>query len=88
MCHKITLARSLICALKSRFLALVAIASAPLFIIGWTMLIYGVVECINAFKIANNKRKWAKAEEVSSAAGTTENGSYIEEIKEEEEKKE
>lgn len=65
-----------------------AIASAPLFIIGWTMLIYGVVECINAFKIANNKRKWAKAEEVSSAAGTTENGSYIEEIKEEEEKKE
>ena len=52
------------------------------------MLIYGVVECINAFKLANNKRKWAKAEEVSSAAGTTENGSYIEEIKEEEEKKE
>lgn len=43
-----------------------AIASAPLFIIGWTMLIYGVVECINAFKLANNKRKWTKAEEISS----------------------
>ena len=55
-----------------------AIASAPLFIIGWTMLIYGIVECINAFKIANNKRKWTKAEEVSSEQdGITE----IEEIK-------
>lgn len=63
-----------------------AIASAPLFIIGWTMLIYGVVECINAFKIANNKRKWAKAEEVSSTMGTTDEGSYIEEIKEDVEK--
>ena len=66
-----------------------AIASAPLFIIGWTMLIYGVVECINAFKIANNKRKWTKAEEVSSfTMGTMDEGTYIEEIKEEEEKKE
>ena len=35
-----------------------AIASAPLLIIGWAMLVYGVVECINAFKISNNRRKW------------------------------
>ncbi len=41
-----------------------AIASAPLFVIGWAMLVYGVVECINAFKISNNKRKWQKAEEI------------------------
>lgn len=27
------------------------IASAPLFVIGWCMLLYGVVECINAIKI-------------------------------------
>lgn len=35
-----------------------AIASAPLFIIGWGMLIYGVVELLNAFKVSNNKRIW------------------------------
>lgn len=34
------------------------IASAPLFIIGWGMLIYGVVELLNAFKVSNNKRIW------------------------------
>ena len=59
-----------------------AIASAPLFIIGWTMLIYGVVECINALKIANNKRKWTKMEEVSTTPNVEDTGSYIEEIKE------
>lgn len=37
-----------------------AIASAPLFIIGWGMLIYGVVEFLNAFKVSNNKRIWLK----------------------------
>lgn len=37
-----------------------AIASAPLFIIGWGMLIYGVVELLNAFKLSNNKRIWLK----------------------------
>lgn len=35
-----------------------AIASAPLFIIGWGMLIYGVVELLNAFKVSNDKRIW------------------------------
>jgi len=48
-----------------------AIASAPLFVIGWAMLIYGVSECINALKIANNKKKWTKAEEVSSTQNDT-----------------
>lgn len=37
-----------------------AIASAPLFIIGWGMLIYGVVELLNTFKFSNNKRIWLK----------------------------
>ena len=32
----------------------------PLFIIGWGMLIYGVVELLNAFKVSNNKRIWLK----------------------------
>ena len=43
-----------------------AIASSPLLVIGWAMLVYGVVECINALKVSNNRRKWAKAEEISS----------------------
>lgn len=47
-----------------------AIASAPLFVIGWAMLIYGVAECINALKISKEKRKWAKAEEISSIPHT------------------
>ena len=57
-----------------------AIASAPLLIIGWTMLIYGIVECINAFKISNNKRKWTKAEEMKSSDADS---PLIEEIKDE-----
>lgn len=43
-----------------------AIASAPLFIIGWAMLIYGVVECINALKISNNRRRWQKSQQVNT----------------------
>lgn len=56
-----------------------AIASAPLFVIGWAMLVYGVVECINAFKIANNKRKWTKMQEISTPEEAT---PLIEEVKE------
>lgn len=41
-----------------------AIASAPLFIIGWGMLIYGVVELLNAFKVSNNKRIWLKNQQL------------------------
>ena len=37
-----------------------ALASAPLLIIGWAMLVYGIVECANAFKISNNRRNWQR----------------------------
>lgn len=37
-----------------------ALASAPLLIIGWAMLVYGVVECANTFKISNNRRNWQR----------------------------
>lgn len=57
-----------------------AIASAPLFVIGWAMLVYGVVECINALKVANNKRKWTKAEEIKDSSVSSDQ-TYIEEIK-------
>ncbi len=52
-------------------------ASTPLFIIGWCMMLYGVVECINALKIHSCKKAFEKAnaQEVTSAE--------IEEIKEE-----
>ncbi len=56
-----------------------AIASAPLFVIGWTMLVYGVVECVNALKVANNKRKWTKMQEVTTPE---DDAPLIEEIKE------
>ena len=56
-----------------------AIASAPLFIIGWTMLIYGIVECVNALKISNNKRKWTKMQEVTTPE---DDAPLIEEVKE------
>ena len=34
--------------------------TAPLFIIGWTMMLYGIVECINTFKAMNIRRKIAR----------------------------
>lgn len=43
-----------------------AIASAPLFVIGWGMMVYGVAEGISAFKVSNNRRRWQKAEEAAS----------------------
>ena len=61
-----------------------AIASAPLLVIGWTMLVYGVVECINALKVSNNKRKWTKAEEVKTSK---DEAPLIEEIQEDKEEK-
>lgn len=60
-----------------------AIASAPLLVIGWAMLVYGVVEAINAFKISNNRRKWKKAQEIKSTIVTNdrpiEDANFIEE---------
>ena len=36
------------------------IASAPLFFIGWCMMIYGVIECVNSLKARSNKKKAEK----------------------------
>lgn len=58
-----------------------AIASAPLFIIGWGMLIYGVVELLNAFKVSNNKRIWLKNQQKLDSKETYVD---VEEVKNEE----
>ena len=58
-----------------------AIASAPLFIIGWGMLIYGVVELLNAFKVSNNKRIWLKNQQKLDSKETYVD---VEEVKDEE----
>ena len=58
-----------------------AIASAPLLIIGWGMLIYGVVELLNAFKISNNKRIWLKNQQKLNSKETYVD---VEEVKNEE----
>ena len=58
-----------------------AIASAPLLIIGWGMLIYGVVELHNAFKISNNKRIWLKNQQKLDSKETYVD---VEEVKNEE----
>ena len=58
-----------------------AIASAPLHIIGWGMLIYGVVELLNAFKISNNKRIWLKNQQKLDSKETYVD---VEEVKNEE----
>ena len=36
------------------------IATAPLFVIGWCMLLYGVVECMNSLKIHSCQKQMAK----------------------------
>jgi len=35
-------------------------ASAPLYFIGWFLICYGVVECINALKARSNRKKYEK----------------------------
>ena len=35
-------------------------ASAPLFFIGWFLICYGIVECINALKARSNRKKFEK----------------------------
>lgn len=47
------------------------IASAPLFVIGWCMLLYGVVECINALKIHACKKSFEKTSTVDTDASAT-----------------
>ena len=59
-----------------------SIASAPLLIIGWAMLVYGVVEAMNAFKVSNNRRKWKKMQEIKTSASSDkvfEDATFIEE---------
>ena len=34
------------------------IASAPLFVLGWTLVLYGVIECIDALKVMSVNRKY------------------------------
>ena len=46
-----------------------AIASAPLFVIGWCMMLYGVVEIINNLKINGIRRQMAKAAKKTEEAG-------------------
>ena len=46
-----------------------AIASAPLFVIGWCMMLYGVVEIINNLKINGIRRQMAKAAKMTEEAG-------------------
>lgn len=43
------------------------IASAPLFVIGWSMMLYGVVECINAMKIYRTKKAFIRMSEQAQA---------------------
>lgn len=38
-----------------------AIASAPLFFIGWCMIVYGIVECVNSIKTYNNRKAASNA---------------------------
>lgn len=47
------------------------IATAPLYIIGWCMIIYGVVEMINSIKISRCRRDYAKAVEIREQQETT-----------------
>lgn len=60
-----------------------SIASAPLLVIGWAMLVYGVVEAMNAFKVSNNRRKWKKMQEIKTSASSSdkffEDATFIEE---------
>ena len=37
-----------------------AVASAPLLIIGWCMLLYGIVECVNSIKMRRTKQMFEK----------------------------
>lgn len=49
------------------------IATAPLYIIGWCMIIYGVVEMINSIKISRCRRDYAKAVEIREQQETANN---------------
>ena len=46
------------------------IASAPLLILGWSMILYGVVECIDTIKIMKTRRQVAHMMDSQSSAVT------------------
>ena len=46
------------------------IAQAPIFILGWALALYGVIECINAFKLMSVNRKYKQAPTGSTATDT------------------
>ena len=48
------------------------IASAPLFVIGWCMMLYGMIECINAIKIYRVKKAFEKLAKAADEAMTAE----------------
>jgi len=51
-----------------------AAATLPLKIIGWCLMFYGVIECVNALKIHSMKKKFDAAEEIAaSLPGDTQN---------------
>lgn len=53
-----------------------AIASAPLLVIGWCMLVYGVTECVNALKTHAERRRWERQKQTASAQ-TAQDGSQM-----------
>ena len=59
-----------------------SIASAPLLVIGWAMLVYGVVEAVNTFKVSNNRRRWKKMQDIKTSTPSDkvyEDATFIEE---------
>lgn len=61
------------------------IASAPLFVIGWCMMLYGVIECINAMKIYRVK-KTIVGQATTNGSDSNSEADAIEEGNESEEK--
>ncbi len=59
-----------------------AIASAPLFVIGWCLMVYGAIECVNALKIYKVRKAFAKIAEENSNAGIEDTGDRKEGVSE------
>jgi len=45
-------------------------AGTPLYIIGWCMMVYGVVECVNALKIHRCRKLWHESHDVMHTSYT------------------
>jgi hypothetical protein len=56
------------------------VAAAPLFILGWCMLLYGVAECLSGIKAHKAERQKRIQEE--AAANTSDTSSQVEQIEE------